>query len=400
VHILWVKVGGLWPLNTGGRLRSFNIVSELARQHQLVLLTTHAPGENPGALANALPQCERVSSFPYAAPKWRSPRLAWMLMRSWFSSMPVDVWKHRVPALQREASRLLASRQFDLCIVDFVFAAPNVDFSSRVPIAFFAHNVEYMILKRLSRTVRMPLLKALLEIEWRKMRRYEAMVNRTAQITIAVSPQDREIFKSDSPEARVVSVATGVDVEFFAPHDVPETPLELVFTGSMDWHPNEDAVLHFIANILPRVRREIPGVTFTIAGRNPSRRVQLAAADNAVNVTGTVDDIRPYVDAAAVCVVPLRVGGGTRLKIFEALSMGKAVVATSIAVEGLPLVDGQHYLNADEPDEFAQSVIALLRDPERRRALGRAGRLLTRERYAWPRIAQQFSTYCDTVRAA
>lgn len=400
MHILWVKVGGLWPLNTGGRLRSFNIVSELAKQHRLALLTTHAPGENPDALVNALPQCERVTSFPYAAPKWRSPRLAWMLMRSWFSSMPVDVWKHRVPALQREVSRLLKSGEFDLCIVDFVFAAPNVDFASPVPVAFFAHNVEYMILKRLSRTVRMPLLKALLEIEWRKMRRYEAIVSRGSQITIAVSPQDREIFRSHSPEARVVSVATGVDVEFFAPRNVPETPLELVFTGSMDWQPNEDAMLYFMTDILPRVRREIPGVTLTIVGRNPSRRVQLAAGDNVVNVTGTVDDIRPYVDSAAVYVVPLRVGGGTRLKIFEALSMGKAVVATTIAVEGLPLVDGKHYLNADDPDEFAQSVITLLRDPERRRALGRAGRLLTREHYAWPQIAQQFSTYCETVRIA
>lgn len=400
MRILWVKVGGLWPLNTGGRLRSFNIVAELARLHQVVLLTTHAPGENAETLADALPQCERVTSLPYSAPKWHSARFVWTLMRSWFSSMPVDVWKHRVPALQREVNRLLATEHFDLCVVDFVFAAPNVDLNGGVPIAFFAHNVEYMILKRLGRAMRMPLLKALLEIEWRKMRRYEATVSRTARITIAVSPQDCELFKSLAPAARVVSVATGVDVDYFVPRQVRESPLELVFTGSMDWHPNEDAVLYFMTRILPRVRQEIPDAAFTIVGRNPSRRVQQAAWDNSARVTGTLDDIRPYLEAAAVCVVPLRIGGGTRLKIFEALSMGKAVVATSIAVEGLPLIDGKHYLNADDPDEFAQNVIALLRAPERRRALGSAGRLLTRERYAWPQVVQQFSSYCETARVA
>lgn len=396
VRILWVKVGGLWPLNTGGRLRSFNTIAELAKHHQVVVLTTHEPHENVDELASQLSNCEEVRSYPYVAPKWRDPRYATSLLRSWFSRMPANVCKYQVPALQQQASRFLKSGNFDICVCDFIFAAPNVPFDSGVPVVFFAHNVEYQILKRLGSAIRMPLMKAVLAIEWRKMKRYEAEVCRRARLTIAVSPQDRDLFRASTPDIgpQIVAVPTGVDINYFNSSEIPESPRELVFSGSMDWHPNEDAVLFFITDILPEIRRQLPDTAFTVVGRNPSQRVRQQAAANAVKVTGTVEDVRPYIDAAAVYVVPLRVGGGTRLKVFEALSMGKAMVASSIAVEGLPLTDGKHYLRADEPDVFAAKVVRLLRDHDTRRALGQAGRTLARRKYAWPEVVNQFSTYC------
>ncbi len=398
MRILWVKIGGLWPPNTGGRLRSLNILSELAREHELSVLTTHVPGDDPEALARQLPQCKRVLSFPFAAPKWRDPRFPWMLLKSWFTKMPVDVYKHRVQALRSEVEKLMAAGEVDLCIADFVFAAPNVPLDGPIPVVFFSHNVEYMILKRLAAIQDNPIKRALLGIEWRKMRGYEAEVCRHAKLTVAVSPQDRALHSADAQGAAIFDVPTGVDTGYFKANGTPEDPVEVVFTGSMDWHPNEDAIRHFIDEILPAVRREVPRVGVTIVGRNPSDDLRRAAKAAGVRVTGTVDDVRPYIDAAAVYVVPLRIGGGTRLKIFEALSMGKAVVSTTVGVEGLPLAPGEHYLRADDPQSFASAVVSLLRDPEHRRALGDAGQRLTHERYGWPQVARQFGAHCESAR--
>jgi glycosyltransferase involved in cell wall biosynthesis len=398
MRILWVKVGGLWPPNTGGRLRSLNILSELAREHEVSVLTTHLPGEDPQELKRQLGHCKRVDSFPFAAPKFRDPRFPLVLARSWLSAMPVDVYKHRVPALHREVGRRLAAGEVDLCIADFVFAAPNVPFDTAVPVVFFAHNVEYQILKRLAWAQKGFLSRTLLGIEWRKMRRYEAMVCQQARLTVAVSPQDRDMLMAEAGGAVIHDVSTGVDVDYFKANGTAEDPAELVFTGSMDWHPNEDAIRHFIDEILPHIHREMPRAKLTVVGRNPSGSLRRSAEQAGVRVTGTVDDVRPYIDAAAVFVVPLRIGGGTRLKVFEALSMGKAVVSTGVGVEGLPLAPGEHYLKADDPQAFASAVVSLLRDPVRRHALGKAGQRLTRERYAWPKVAREFGSYCESAR--
>lgn len=397
MRILWVKVGGLWPPNTGGRLRSFHILSELARRHPVTLVTTHHPDEDPAALRTQLPQCEAVVSIPYAAPKWNSPRFPAMLLRSWFSSLPVDLWKCRVAALRHEVSQHLASGDFDLCIADFLVAVPNVPLQKVTPVVFFAHNVEHMIWKRLGANEKRPWFKFLLEIEWRKMRRYEARACREANLTIAVSEQDRELLAANSPGARVYAMPTGVDVGYFTADGTPEEPLQLVFTGSMDWHPNEDAMLYFMHKILPAVRRELPGVRLTVVGRNPGKRLLQAAKAADVAVTGTVDDVRPYMSAAPVYVVPLRIGGGTRLKIFEALSMCKAVVSTSVGAEGLPLIPGEHYVQADDAAAFAAAIVALLRDPGRRTALGLAGRSLTQMRYSWPQVTREFAAFCEAA---
>ena len=399
MRILWVKVGGLWPVNTGGRLRTFHIISELARRHRVTLLTTHRPGEDPHVLAARFSECARVVSIPYAAPKTGSSGFALALLRSWPSPLPVDLWKWRVPDLRAEAFRLVKAREVDLCVADFLTASPNVPLGGPVPVVFFAHNVEHMIWKRLSEIETRRWRRALLGVEWRKMRRCEAHACIRANMTIAVSGVDRALLAANAPGATVVAIPTGVDTSYFAPNGVPELPAHLVFTGSMDWYPNEDAVLYLMNTILPAIRREIPDVSVTVAGRSPSPRVVKVAAEAGVRVTGTVDDIRPFIAEGTVYVVPLRVGGGTRLKIFEALAMAKAVVSTSVGAEGLPLVPGAHFLRADDPSEFAREVTSLLRDSARRRALGAAGRRFVEERYSWPKVAAEFETRCHEVVA-
>jgi sugar transferase (PEP-CTERM/EpsH1 system associated) len=395
MRILWVKVGGLWPLNTGGRHRSFHIVAELARRHRVSVLTTHGPGDDPEGLAAHLPECEEVVSIPFVPAKHASTRFVRMLLASWFSPLPVDLWKCRVPALRDEVARRLRRTAFDLCVADFLAAVPNVPVDGTVPIVLFAHNVEHVIWQRLGQVEPRRLRRTLIAVEWRKMRRYETQACERASLTLTVSDTDREVLAALAPRAPMAAIPTGVDTAYFAPNGSREKPGALVFTGSMDWYPNDDAIRYFLTAILPRIRGEIPDVSLTVVGRNPGSRLRDAATRAGVRVTGTVDDVRPYVADAAVYVVPLRIGGGTRLKIFEALAMGKAVVSTTIGAEGLPLVPGEHFLRTDEPADFASAIVTLIRDPARRRSLGQAGRRLVEERYAWSRVAREFETRCE-----
>jgi sugar transferase (PEP-CTERM/EpsH1 system associated) len=397
LRILWVKVGGLWPLNTGGRLRTFHTVAALSQRHQVTVVTTHAPGDDGVALAAHLPACERVISLEHAPTKVGSPAFALATIRSWLSPLPLDVWRWRIPAVRQEVERLLSSGDFDLCVADFLVAVPNVPRGGPVPVVLFEHNVEHMIWKRLAQAPGPWWRRALLQMEWRKMRRYEAAACTGASLTLAVSEADRTLLAATAPAARVAAVETGVDIEYFAPDGGHEKPGTIVFTGSLDWYPNEDAVVHFVDDILPRVRAQVPDVRFVIVGRNPSPKLRQAAAAADATVTGTVDDVRPYLAEATLCVVPLRIGGGTRLKIFEALAMAKPVVSTTIGAEGLPVVSGEHIVLADGAGDFAQAVVTLLRQPARRRELAEAGRALVKERFSWGRVATDFETRCRTA---
>lgn len=397
LRILWVKLNGLWPLNTGGRLRTFHTVAELSQRHAVTLLTTHAPGDDAHALAPQLPACERVISLEHAPTKVGSVAFLLATARSWLSPLPADMWRWRIPAVRQDVERLLASGHFDLCVADFLSATPNVPLGGRVPVVLFEHNVEHVIWKRLAQAPGPLWRRALLELEWRKMRRYEAAACTRASLTLAVSEADRKLLMATAPAARVAAVETGVDIDYFAPNGWHEKPATIVFTGSLDWYPNEDAVLHFVDEILPRVRAHVPGARFVVVGRHPSTKLRQAAEAAGAIVTGTVDDVRPYLAEAAVCIVPLRIGGGTRLKIFEALAMAKPVVSTTIGAEGLPVTSGEHLVLADGAGDFAKAVVTLLRDPDQRQRLAKAGRALVEERFSWGRVALDFETRCRTA---
>jgi len=398
LRILWVKVGGLWPLNTGGRLRTFHLIRELSAGNEVTVLTTHGPDEDPQELARQLPRCRAVRSVPFRPIKKDSARFLVTLLRSWLTRWPVDVCRNHVKALREAVERNLVDRDYDLVVSDFLVAAPNVPFDGDTPVLFFSHNVEYMIWRRLEENEQRWLHRRLLSVEWRKMRRYEHAVCRRAAYTVAVSEPDRDQLGAGADPARIGVISTGVDLDYFRPGDPEkETDRSLVFCGSMDWQPNEDAMLYFMAEILPRLREAVSDLSVTVVGRNPSARLRAMADRADVRVTGTVPDVRPFVQEAAVYIVPLRIGGGTRLKIYEALAMGKAVVSTTIGAEGLPLREGEHILRADAPADFARQVQALLEEPARRRAMGEAGRALMENRYGWPRVAETFAEHCWKV---
>jgi glycosyltransferase involved in cell wall biosynthesis len=392
MRILWLKMGGLWPLNTGGRQRTFQTVSELSRRHEVVLVTTAGPADQPEELALKLPDCEQVLSVPFSAAKQGSPAFLAALAGSWLSPYPVDLYRWRPAAVRQLVGDLLAWSPTDVVVADFLCGAVNLPQDVGVPVVFFEHNVEYQIWKRLASVEPVRWRRLLLELEWRKMRRCERRACREADVAIAVSEEDRRRLASLSGRD-VEAIPTGVDTAYFRPSAGPERPHHLVFSGSMDWYPNEDAMGFWADVVLPIVRREVPDVSLTIVGRNPSAKIRELGERPGITVTGTVDDVRPHIADAALYIVPLRVGGGTRLKIFEALAMGKAVLSTTVGAEGLAVEPGRPLEIADGPATFAGAVVSLLRNGARRAALGRAGRALVEERYGWAQVTRQFERY-------
>jgi glycosyltransferase involved in cell wall biosynthesis len=388
---MWVKVGGLWPLNTGGRLRTFEILSALSAEHDVSLVTTHGDGDDPQGLTNNLPRLARLVSLPYSAPKQGTAAFARALARSWVSADPVDLRRWRVRDVRDQVRLWLRDGGWDVVVADFLVAGANVPDTGRVPLVFFAHNVEHQIWRRLASVEARPWRRVLLELEARKMRQRERAMLRRASRTIAVSDVDRAAFLADESAASIEVVPTGVNTTYFRPGGAAPIPGRLVFCGSMDWYPNEDAMLDFVANVWPRLVTAVPGVSLTIVGRRPSPRVLELGREVGITVTGTVDDVRPEVAAAEVYIVPLRVGGGTRLKIFEALAMEKAVVSTTVGAEGLGLVDGEHYVAADSHADLAAAIERLLADAGARARIGARGRALVESEYAWPQVARRFA---------
>ena len=334
MRILWVKMGGLWPPTAGGRIRSLETLSCLSRHHDVTVVTTHGPGDDPDGLRRRLPNCSRIVSVPFAAPRAGTLGVrAGAGAASWCTPHPVDLWKWRVGRRVRRGPHAAdAAGDVDVCVADFLVAVANIPRAPRVPVVLFEHNVEHMIWRRVAGLERRPWrARAARDRGAEGARRPNGARARAADLVVAVSDDDRRAAAGAGAGAAAAwRLPPAWTPTYFSRPRGREMPNRLVFTGSMDWFPNEDAILFFIDAILPRIRAEVPGVTLSVVGRNPVARALRAAAERAgVVVTGTVDDVRPYVDEAAVYVVPLRAGGGTRLKIFEALAMGKAVVSTT-----------------------------------------------------------------------
>ena len=398
MKILWVKAGGLVPPDTGGKIRSYNIVRELARQHSITFFSFYAAHDcdlHPD-LKNMV---DRVVCVPLDLPASKS--FAEMLDYSirLFSSAPYNITKYCRPKVRRILRALLKQETYDVILCDFMAAAGVIPWDWPAPKVLFTHNVEAAIWRRHYEVATNPIWKAISWREWQKTEAAERTYLRLADRVLAVSETDRDAFASFVEPGKLAVIPTGVDVDYFHPTPVEETANSLVFTGSMDWLPNEDAILYFVDTILPLIKKQCPEVCLEVVGRSPSRKLQaLAERERSLRLTGWVEDIRPFVARGSICIVPLRIGGGTRLKIFEAMAMSKAVVSTSVGAEGLPVQSGENIIVADTPNDFAQSVVSLFRDPNQRRQLGTSARALVQEKYSWPKVAESFArTLRDTI---
>lgn len=392
MRILWLKSDLLLPLDKGGRLRTWHLLRHLARRHEITYLAFAHPREPRAHIEGMREVAARVEVVPRVEARkgtWRFvARALWHLA----DPLPYAVGQYRSRAYRQRLGELLRSTSFDLIVADFLFSAIHLPRRLPCPAVLFTHNVESEIWRRHAEAARGPVRRALFASQHRRMLRYEGRALRRFDGILAVSDADCHTFAELFPGIRAEDihiVRTGVDTEYFSPGpsgaSEPDATAgaRLVFTGSMDWLPNEDGMVWFCRDIMPRIQAEMPGSELWIVGRSPTPAVRRLASLPGVHVTGGVDDVRPYMRGADVFVVPLRIGGGTRLKIFEAMAMARAVVSTSVGAEGLPLTHGRDVLLADDPGAFAAAVIRAARDADLRRQLETAGRDLVAGRFDW-----------------
>ena len=391
MKILWVKAGGLVPPDTGGKIRSYNILRELARRHSITFFSFYAAHHR-----DLHPELKDVFEHVVCVPLQLPAPKSVTEMRDYgirlLSAQPYSITKYCLPEVRRRLRALLEQESYDVILCDFLMAAGVIPWDWPAPKVLFTHNVEAAIWRRHYEVASNPIWKAISWGAWRKMEAAERRYLRLADRVLTVSETDRDAFAGFLDPGKLTVIPTGVDVDYFQPMPVEEAANSLVFTGSMDWLPNEDAILYFVEAILPLIKKQCPEVSLEVVGRSPSRKLQaLAEREKSVRLTGWVEDIRPFVARGSICIVPLRIGGGTRLKIFEAMAMSKAVVSTSVGAEGLPVQAGENILLADTPGDFADSVVSLLRDPEERKRMGASARVLVQENYSWPKVAENFA---------
>jgi polysaccharide biosynthesis protein PslH len=399
VHILWLKTELLHPVDKGGKIRTYQMLKELKRDHQITYLTLDDGSAAVDAREKATEYCHEVISIPHHTSAKFSAAFYSELASNLLSPLPYAIKKYDSAAMREQIVQLGASGRFDVVVCDFLAPAINVPEDLPCATVLFQHNVEAMIWKRHYEVQRNRLKRGYLRGQWRKMRAFERESCRRFDTVITVSREDREMIRREYEAENVYDVPTGVDVEFFQPSgEVAPEAHNLVFTGSMDWLPNEDAIRYFTEQIMPLIRQKISDVTLTVVGRNPyPGLLELSKRDDSIVVTGRVDDVRPFMEKAAAYIVPLRIGGGTRLKIFEAMAMEKAVVSTSVGAEGLPVRNDEELILADTPEAFAESVVRLLRHSEIARRLGQRAAARVRETFGWRRVAENFASICENT---
>jgi len=400
MKLLWLNANLLLPLDKGGKLRTWHVMRHLAARHDITYLSFSDPSQTDADRDGMSQVCARLETVPRTDPSKGTLRFYADAARHLVDPVPYAVAKYRSAAYRARVERLLATESFDAVVCDFL--VPAVNLPDRLPAAgiLFTHNVEAEIWRRHVETASNLIARRLLSQQWSRMLRFEEAALARFDLVLAVSDADRRTFSRLYPgslRTPVHIVQTGVDTSYFRPSSEAPERAHLVFTGSMDWLPNEDGMLFFCREILPRIRRAEPDVTLSIIGRAPTPAVRRLADEHGIEVTGRVDDVRPHVGRGSVYVVPLRIGGGTRLKIFEAMSMGKAVVSTTIGAEGLPVTDGQDIVIADRPEAFADATVRLIRNNEQRRALERAARRLMADRYDWSAVAEDFEDALSQV---
>lgn len=397
MHVLFISTRSPWPLTGGHALRTFHLLREAAQRHRVSFLTFVQHEEEWDGLATLREFCADVVALPI--PLSGKAAMAASLVGNLASGRPYVALKYDTRAMRvaiREVRELCA---VDLLHLDMLPLAVYAAAAGAVPVVQVDHNVEYVLLERRAATER-GVSRLFWNEQARRLRRFEAEALRGATRTIAVSDLDAEILRQLTPGAEVRTVPNGVDTGFFQPGvDAPDAD-ELVFVGAMTHYPNVDSVRYFVDDILPRIRASRPNARFTVIGAHPPESIRSCGSVPGVNIVGQVPDIRPHVGKAAVYVVPLRVGGGTRLKILDAMAMGKAIVSTSVGCEGLMVTDGRDIAVEDAPATFADRVLALMGDAPRREAMGAAARDTVQAFYGWERLgAMQEAVYQEALAA-
>ena len=399
MNILVVTTKSPWPLNEGRALRTYNLLRQASKRNRITLCTyVQSQAEIDG-----LDEMRKFCDVVHAVPLYMSwPKLALLAdaIRDLFGSVPLHARKYARKRMVQLVGSLLDSRNYDALHLDMLHLAELSKIDTGIPVLLVEHNIESQILQRRLDNEKNTLVKAYLKYQIAKLRQYEVDVCNAVDHVVTVSDEDRKQLQVLGVSSPVTAVPNAVDVEFFQPGQEQPRADTLIYVGSLGWFPNEDAIRYFMSEILPFLEQMVPTVSMKVIGHVPdAAKKGRWKDDRRVEFLGFVDDIRPHVLAASIYVVPLRIGGGTRLKILDAMAMGKALVTTSVGCEGIGLVDGQQALIADGPEAFAAAVASLLAHPARISKMGACGREYVCNNFRWEQIAPGMDEVYESIAA-
>ncbi len=392
-RLLFVSTRFLFPIDSGGKIRTEQILRGMkGGAFHVTLMSPARPGSHDRYRVQLDAVCDQYLFWDEP-----NPRLATRLLRARhiLSCLPISV---RSDLDVRGVAMVGAAveRDFDVVVFDFAHAAILAPDNLLIASVLFTHNVEAEIYARHAQRSANGITRAAWANQHKKMVRFERKVLRKFDVVVAVSERDATMIRTDYGASCVQVIPTGVDLDYFK-YDEPVRDNDIVFCGSMDWLANQDGVTHLMDEIWPRIAEAVPDARATIVGRAPPAALIERAKRRRLNwvFTGYVDDVRTFVGGAAVAVIPLRIGGGTRLKVFEAMAMGTPVVSTSIGVEGLNLVPDAHYLDANDPEMFAAQTLRLMKDRHKRTSLSRAARAIVDAQFSYQAAAEAFAAACQ-----
>lgn len=390
----------------GAQARTHGLLTNLARQHEITAIIVHDDEDTPQRSGPAMRSYCKVVHFirnPHGASGWRRRVLQF---RSWFSGSSYQRLISVVPELQRLLDDVLSADRFDVVFVNFPHLA-HYNLRQSPPgtpppvVIIDSHDVHYDLARQIARSSASFGRRLHARLNWRKLKTEEVAAYENADGVCVCSATDQQRLAKDAQRARTVIIPNAADVEGMQPRasDPATDANSVLFFGYLATVPNVDGLVYFVSEIWPRVLAGQPSAKFLIVGANPSPAVR-ALEGSGVQVVGPVDDLRPHLSRAAVVVVPLRLGSGTRLKILESWAMARPVVSTALGAEGLESKSGQHLLIADDPGEFASDILRVLREPELARQLGTSGRALVSELYSWRGTAEFLARFfCETATA-
>ena len=394
MKILFLSPTVPFPLTDGGRIRVFNLLKQIAEKNDVTLLAL----ETQPTDAEGVTELQQLGIQVHLVPNAPTlPRVSFgTLVNAFRKRQPITVARYDLPVYRQKFRELVATENFDLVHYEMFHTA---QFRTEVdlPSVLSQQNVDSAIWRRLCGETANPFYKFAYWTQQLAFQRYERVLSPKFDAVTCTSDIDAAVFQRHCAADNIEIIPNGVDVTHYQPDFTSEAPAHLIYIGSMDWYPNEDAVAFFADEVLPGIQDKVPDVQFSIVGGNPSARVQKLAEREGVVVTGRVPEIKPYFAEATVFVVPLRIGSGTRLKILEALAMGKAIVSTSVGAEGLDLKDGEEIFIADEPTTFADAVTRLLTDASLRRTVGENGRARVEQDYDWRSIGEKLHTLYESL---
>jgi glycosyltransferase involved in cell wall biosynthesis len=390
------------PPTFGGQRRLQGLLKHLAATNELSIVSLHNPSDDQAAWTLATREwCEDVAVFPQLPFGWSGARKRVAQLGTLASPRSWDFISHRNEAMVQALRKKLQAQKFDVLLVEFVQMTANlrgIPEALLPPLVLDEHNIEYDLQKRTGKTASSGVRRVFAEANWRKLQREEIAAWRSAAGISVTSTRDASLVHDAVPEARCVVAPNGVDLDEFTPPASLPDPDAVVFFGAHNYFPNTDALRFFLDEIWPQVIARRPSSRLRVVGPPPPADVQSGAHPSVV-FTGFVSDLVAEVGHAAVAIAPLRIGGGTRLKVVEAMALARPLVATRIGAEGLDVQDGRDLLLADAPADFAAAVLRLLNDPLEAAALGLRGRRRVEEAYGWQACARVLDDLCRKVAA-